>query len=359
MTNFQPHIVFFGCPLDSDEQHEAFLEKQRGHLPLGFSDDPYQYVMELVSQEIPEPLWESRGSLPVPDWLRPMPSPESMPQVTPEAVVEFIDRDGCRQAAESLRQVVASEILPNIPCLIGVDHSLTGGTYSALADRLGVDNLSLVIIDSHTDAVPMGVLAGAIAYDMDTNSNSLYDPTDPLLYNRSDSYNASSFIHHLLKENRVDPKNLFLIGVGDIPDKKVARIKDVRMTQYVETFTRLKRRGVGLLTKKDLTMRPSKLNHLMGRIKTPYVYVSIDMDIGADNALEGVRFHNRRGISEKQIYRLADALRKRIQDGAELAGMDLCEFNPRRAGGPDGTYRIAANLIAKIAFGRNCIRSTG
>jgi arginase family enzyme len=282
-----------------------------------------------------------------------------MSQVTPKAMVAFIDHDGCRQAAESLRQVVSSQILPNIPCLIGVDHSLTGGMYNAMADRLGANNLSLVIIDSHTDAVPMDVLAGAIAYDMESNSNSVYDPEDPLLYNRSDSYNASSFVHHLLAENRVDPKNLYLIGVGDIPDKKVARIKDVRMIQYVETFTRLKRRGVGVLTKKDLTMRPSKLNHLMGRIKTPYMYISIDMDIGADNALEGVRFHNRRGISEKQMYRLADALRKRIDDGIELAGLDLCEFNPRRAGGADRTYRIAANLIANIAFGRNRIQTAG
>ncbi len=352
MTTARPRIVFLGCPLDSDEQHEAFLEKKQGRLPPGFGDDPYEAVMSLISREIPEPLWESMGSLPVPDWLRPMPSLASTAQVTPEAMVRFIDGDGCRRFAESLQEVVAAEILPNIPCLIGVDHSLTGGVYNALVERFGADRLSLVVIDSHTDAIPTGVLAGAVGYDMDTNPHSRYDPADPLLYNRTDAYHASSFVHHLLAEKRVAPRNLYLVGVGDHPDKKTARIKDDRMARYVAAFSRLQRSGVGVVTKKDLTLQPSKFYRLMQRIDTPYVYISIDMDIGAGNALEGVRFRNRRGISEKQIYRLGDALCQCLENGIALAGMDVCEFNPRRAGGSDQTYRIAANLIAQIAFGR-------
>jgi arginase family enzyme len=49
---------------------------------------------------------------------------------------------------------------------------------------------------------------------------------------------------------------------------------------------------------------------------------------------------------------LQDLLRNRVQ----LAGMDVTEINPRRAGdnhatGEDRTYRIAANIIKKFLGG--------
>jgi arginase family enzyme len=44
-----------------------------------------------------------------------------------------------------------------------------------------------------------------------------------------------------------------------------------------------------------------------------------------------------------------------VSKDIQLAGMDVTEINPRRAGrnfasGQDRTYRIAANLIKRIAF---------
>ena len=91
-------------------------------------------------------------------------------------------------------------------------------------------------------------------------------------------------------------------------------------------------------------------------LNTPNLYVSIDMDIGAGNALDGVRFRNWQGINEKQIYSIADLLKEILSKGIRLVGMDLAEFNPRRANpgyltGNDRTYRIASNLIRKLCFG--------
>ena len=93
---------------------------------------------------------------------------------------------------------------------------------------------------------------------------------------------------------------------------------------------------------------PTKVRNILKRIDTPHMYVSIDMDVGAGNALHGVRFTNSRGLNEKQIYR--------ISGGVNLIGMDLTEFNPRSADpssvpSGDRTYRIAANLIRKLCFG--------
>ena len=347
-------VVFLGCPLDPDEKHDSIQEKCSAMRGMGTTDDPYEAVMEIIRREVRAELWEEKGSVSVSDWLRPVPPPEERSRVTAEQFVDFIDRDGCRTFADRLA-VWIDEILPAVPCLIGVDHSLTGGTLRPLARRYGAENLAVVILDSHTDAVPMPVLSDAIQYDIETNPASVYDRNDPLLYHRADSYNASSFLHHLLMEEVVLPRNLYLIGVGDFPDKRAVRIRDERMARYVGVYTALKKRGVTLVTKKECLVNPSKVKTLLGRMSQPYLYVSVDMDIGARNAVEGVRFRDRQGLQERQIYALVDILRGILSRGTRLAGLDVVEFNPRRAGSPfsggDPTYRIAANLIERIAFG--------
>jgi len=75
-----------------------------------------------------------------------------------------------------------------------------------------------------------------------------------------------------------------------------------------------------------------------------------------EDIYSGVRFINRRGLNEKQIYRISELLHERLSGGVNLIGMDLTEFNPRSADpssvpSGDRTYRIAANLIRKLCFG--------
>jgi arginase family enzyme len=258
---------------------------------------------------------------------------------------------------------VMDRIVPHTPCMVAVDHSLTGGVYSALSHHYGPENLSLIIIDSHTDAISMPVLAGAIQYDTQINPSSVHDTKDPFLYNRSDSYNASSFVHHLVMENQVDLKNVFIIGVSDYPEKKFLRIKDPRIKKYTNAYVNLKRRGAKIITQKECKLNFTKIAGLLKKIATPYVYVSIDMDIGANNALDGVRFRNWKGLNESQIYKLTDAVATIFSDSIQLAGMDICEIDSRRAGvvspsGKDRTYEIAANLIRKIIFNPEVSRDT-
>lgn len=257
--------------------------------------------------------------------------------------------------AGEVENFAAERILPAVPCLIGVDHSLTGGLFRALTNRYGTEAVSLIILDSHTDAVPMLNLAEAIQYDAENNPDSVHDAKDPLLYNRPEAYNASSFVHHLVREKRVVPENLYIIGVSDFPDKRAMKIKDPRIRRYVRVFTDLRRQGAKVVTKKNLKTGTAKLKALLRQIDTPYVYVSIDMDIGAANALAGVRFLNYTGLAEKQIHNITDAICATLAGNTQLAGLDVMEFNTRTAGkvlasGLDRTYRIAADLIKKIAF---------
>ena len=348
-------ILFFGCPLDADEKYDAIREKHQQVKTSGGFDDPLDGVLDCLAAEAPAEMMNVLGSLPVPAWLGPRPGQEDRSNLTTENMISFIDGNGCREVADAAGRFAGERVLPDIPCMIGIDHSLTGGVFSALAGHYGTGNLSLVILDSPTDAIPMSVLAGAVQYDAESNPSSVHDSDDPYLYNRPDSYNASSFVHTLLKDKVVAPKNLYILGVSDYPDKKSFRIKDGRIKKYANAYLGLKRKGVTLLTKKECRLNPGKINNIIKKIATPYVYISIDMDIGANNALEGVRFRNQTGLCETDIYKIADALARSVSGSTQLAGIDICEIDPRRAGvmssrGKDRTYDIAATLIKKIVF---------
>ena len=350
--------VFFGCPLDSDERDESVQEKLAAMSCGPKEDDPYAYVMGLIRNEIDQGLWEEIGSLEVPGWLRPIPPAGEKGNINVDSFVSFIDNDGCRTFAEMIGEHVVEKVYPQIPCMVAVDHSLTGGVFKELITLASPEKVSLVVLDSHTDALTAPLLSDAISYDMDHNPDSLYDANDPYINNRPESYNASSFLYHLLADGSVQPKNLYIIGIGDYPPKHSFRIKDPRIKRYCGHYSGLKKRGVTLITKKELMSSPSKVRNILKRIDTPHMYVSVDMDVGAGNALSGVRFTNRRGLNEKQIYRISELLYERLSGGVNLIGMDLTEFNPRSAdpsSDPSGdrTYRIAANLIRKLCFGLN------
>ena len=352
-------VVFFGCPMDSDERDESVQEKLAAISYGPKEDDPYSSVMALIRNEVGQSLWEEIGSLDVPDWLRPIPPAGEKENINVDNFVSFIDNDGCRTFANMIGEHVVEKIYPQIPCMLAVDHSLTGGVFKKLATLASPEKVSLVVLDSHTDALPVSISSGAIAYDMDTNPHSLYNSNDPYLKNRPESYNASSFLYHLLEEGVVQPKNLYIIGIGDYPPKHSFRIKDPRIKRYSGHFSGLKKRGVTLITKKDLLSSPSKVHTIIDHIETPNMYISIDMDIGAGNALQGVRFRNRQGLNEKQIYRLSGLLRNVISKGVRLVGLDLNEFNPRISNygvANDRVYRIASNLIRRICFGLEEIR---
>lgn len=356
IEGLEKKIIFFGCPLDGDERHDSIQEKLALKGFKGAFDDPYEGIMEIVRQEISPKLWEEKGSMDLPGWLRPIPPLADGEKITTEAFVDFMDHGGFETYAQQVGDFIATNIFPYIPCMLAVDHSLTGGALKKLGDLYEPEDISLIVLDSHTDAIPMSVMAGMIQYDIDTNPDTFHDRNDPFLYDRPDSYNASSFIYYLLAEKVVKPQNLYILGISDYPPKHAFRIKDQRVESYVNIFSELKRKGVTLLTKNDLLLSSSKVKSILSRIKTPYVYISIDLDIGARNGVEAVRFLERQGLNERQIYRIIDLLKDLLSRGVRLVGMDFTEINPRRAGrndstGTDQTYRITANIVKRLLLG--------
>ena len=349
-------VVFFGCPLDGDERHESIQEKLSLMGTQGSIDDPYEGIMEIIRREVESELWAEKGSMNVPSWLRPIPSLADKESMTTEAFVDFVDHGGFETYAQQVGDFIGTHVFPDIPCMLAVDHSLTGGAFKKLVELYEPEDISLIVLDSHTDAIPMSVMAGMIQYDIDTNPDTVHDRDDPFLYDRRDSYNASSFLYYLLAEGVLKPQNLYLIGISDYPPKHAFRIKDPRIEDYVNIFSELKRRSVTILTKNDFLISPSKIKNVLSHVKSPYVYISVDLDIGARNGVEGVRFLERQGLNERQIYRLVDFLRGILSKGIRLAGIDLTEINPRKAGsrystGEDKTYQIAANIVRRLLWG--------
>lgn len=354
MTEYKKKIVFLGCPLDCDEQFESITEKYNNILSYTLSDDPYDWIVGLIRQNVSGNSWEKVGSLDVPNWLRPQPSASEMKWLSADNFVNFIESQGCKDYAKLIQEQITQDILPNIPCLVAVDHCLIGGSLQALSNYYGRDNLTIIVLDSHIDGIPLTKTLGAIQYDIETNPNSVYDAKDHLLYDRIDSYNASSFLDQLINNGVIRPDHLYLCGVSDYPPKKAFRINDRRIVNYVSAFSELKKKGANIISKKDCQMNPNRLQILLKQIKTPYVYVSVDMDIGARAAVEGVRFRNRQGLNEQNLYKMVDHVQNILKKGVQLVGMDVTEFNARIAGANfhlgERVYPLAANIIQKLLF---------
>lgn len=349
---FPKKIAFLGCPLDCDEREPAIAEKTN-LAGTAFCGNPYDTLMTLVRPRMPSGSFREMGSMEIPEWLRPVPMNHPAVPLSVEAFVKFIDTGGCRHWAEKVGKAVAG-ILPDIPCLIGIDHSLSAGVIKEISKAYSPKDITLLVLDSHTDAISTNVMEELIAYDIEINPHSIHDPEDPFLMCRPESFNASTFLLFLITEGIIMPENLLIIGPSDLPPKKALRIKDRRVQRYVESFAALRKRGVKLLTKADLISSPSKIKAHIASINTPYLYVSVDMDIGARNALEGVRFTDRAGINESQILAIVREIGKTLKGRAALAGMDICEFNPRAellasAHSQDRTLPIAAEIISILS----------
>ena len=104
------------------------------------------------------------GRFPVPSWLWPKPKQSDLPLVTAKSLGDFFDSGGLLKIVRQLQSFVTESVLPEIPIMIGIDHSATAGVVSALAEKYGPEMLSVVVLDQHFDAIPLSVrLAGAHA----------------------------------------------------------------------------------------------------------------------------------------------------------------------------------------------------
>jgi arginase family enzyme len=233
--------------------------------------------------------------------------------------------------------------------MLGIDHSATAGVLSALAEKYGAKMLSVVVLDQHFDAVPLSArLAGA------AQNNPKSFPDTPFAGQNipvgfSDHFCCGNFWAYLMDNGNVLPENLLFIGVADYPNHETDPKGDSYRTCYLDyeeqgchffPLWNFKGKYIDTLTR-----------FLREKITTPYVYVSLDLDVGSYNSIHAARYMDRQGIGKKNLMDIAgliadDCRRKRFQ----IIGLDIMEFNMHFLGirTPQGINDSTLDLVKEF-----------
>lgn len=351
-------MFLFGIDLNPDERSESVNRKLEYIKSLEFKGiddgflDPCEAMKFLLRDEISKSQIQNAGKIPVEYWLTSKPKFRDL--VSVENYVFFVDSNGCKEYAVKVKDFVKNEVLPDSPIMIGVDHSSTGGALYALSQEFGPENLSVIVLDSHFDAILPTIRCNLVQYDLETNPDSKFGHSDPFIKNRSNSFNYDSFLFFLTKDRIILPENLVVFGVSDYPPPRARSIKDERVKDFLDAYFGLERQGVGIVTKKEINKRgiAASINPIFEKIKTPYVYVSLDIDVGATSALIGCRHLDVKGLSRKQILAIGRALNRTFsRKNIRLVGFDVMETDvykagqKKRNGKRDRTYEIESEFI--------------
>jgi arginase family enzyme len=349
-------VQVLGSPLDVLDGEEKVEMKRAyiGALAAGREPhpnflDPYEALIHL-DPFLSGNACERAGKVPIETWLTPKPVVADLPLVTSASYKAFLEGNGCAWYSEVAGNFV-SEILPNPFLMIGVDHSQTGGIVRTLSRRLGAEQLSVVILDAHLDMFDFELLYPVQRVLMAKDGYNF--PRQPL-YNNS-FYGCGSFLKSLIEERAVFPENLFVIGVTDYP-KQIPRDAEIQeVGQYIQTYMTVIEAGVNVVPKVQAESSEDGLFQVLNRIKTPYVYVSIDMDVGAFSTSHAVRFLNTVGMEEAGLYRTVKTIRDVLEaKHLKCLGMDLMEMDVHFAGTILGgvmerSYEIASWIIHMLA----------
>jgi len=339
-------IVVFGVPLDPDEREEVVIKKHDTALRSKLKEkDPYSAICEKIP-------FKKRllGNAPVESWLTPFPSEEELFMCTVENYVAFIDCDGCWEYTKAVRDSMRELVSDRRSLMVAVDHSVACASMIHSAEKYGKDDLGVVIFDSHFDAILPTYRCGLIQYDIDTNPNSPFDPNDPFVYGRPDSFNADSFLFKLLEDGYILPENVMVVGVSDYPSKKSEKIDDERVGRYLELYHGFEEKGVKVISKERF--RANRKSFDMGQLDVGHLHVSLDVDVGSRMALHGARFIDYKGLSEREIFSLLNSIRSSKSSivSADINEIDVWKAGLMYSGKKDRTYDISLKM-ANAIFG--------
>jgi len=356
-------LACFGIALDcTDDPLKVALRRRyaQNRFPwkLVFSD-PYDGLTHHLDDLFDSFCCEKVGKIGVESWLTPTPTLDDLSLITPVNYTVFMDGNGCREYSSKVEYFVESRVSPGIPVMIAADHSMTGGVLSGLKRRYAPKDVTVFILDSHFDAFSIRQTANVVKYSkekyphyMNVLCGSEFPTLDIDHISIPESYNCSTFLRYLLREGTILPENLVVIGVSDYPTEELGR--NVYTKEYADAYFEYERNGVVFIPKCDLQRGniDKILDGVLGDRETPCAYVSLDVDVGAVSAIQGARFMNVVGISEKLLYTLMSSLGKRIsQYEKKLVGFDVCEIDAYLAGRclndriDDRTYEVVSKAV--------------
>jgi arginase family enzyme len=348
----QPKV--FGVALDvSDDEKtlrlkHAYMEaRQRGM--CDFDTDPYD-ALALFLSDANERI-AAAGKVSIPTWLSPRPDISDSLLVKKENMESFVASGGLLECSRVVKKYVKETILPDMPVMLGVDHSATGGVVSALCEALGKENLSILVLDQHFDGLPVSLrLEPELLSGLDAER-----PPDqrPLGMHDDDAYCCGNFWKHLIDSGTVCPEHLLFVGVSDYPEQQVPAEWEHFRNNYLK-FEQLGCRFFPL--KKFEGPYQGELEAFIdAHIATPYLYVSLDLDVGAYQCVHAARYMDNIGIDKDALMHIAHSLTGlcRAKD-IKLVGLDVMEFNMHFLGlkylgdKRDETLTVAADFIKRM-----------
>jgi len=315
--------IFGGAldPLSSPERLNlklAYIDFTKKHPGIDKNSDPYDLMREFLIKEMPYlngNVWF--GKLKIESWLTPKPKLEDIKLLNTETLSNFLRKNGCWDYALMVSDYVNKKILPSIPVMIGVDHSLTGGVIMGLSKYY--DRLNVIVLDAHFDALRYQDVnpPSQLPLPVHCHSNPFNRKPKRITY-----YECGNFISYLIEKKIIRPKNLWVLGVQDgiLESLRMGYEHKKGERAQIEEYRRLVKRGVHLISKTDLVYEKFFLE-LSGPI-----YLSIDMDVGSLSSIYSARFMNCFGLTRdefiKSLYNLSLAFRK---SGFPLVGLDIME----------------------------------
>jgi len=302
-------IKIFGAALDALSSVERVNLKQayvqhvrnRTFIEERFKD-PYDFVRDVAGRKVLNHHIKWLGKIPIPSWLTPKPQRSDSSRLSVNSLDKFLESDGCWDYAVMVADYINKRICPGIPVMIGVDHSLTGGSIMALTRRH--PNLNVVILDAHFDVM---------------NSERGDEAGRPMDY-----YGCGNFLDRLLKREIIPPEDLWVIGVQDEICRELTGKRDSggRLDRSAGSVKKWRGKGVHIVFKEEVQTSHFKLD-----LKGP-TYLSIDMDVGSMSSIYSARFMNSYGLNTGEFLQLLRKVLKSIHSSRHpLVGLDVMEFD--------------------------------
>lgn len=322
-------IKIFGVPLD------ALPSPERVNLKLAYINylrnetfnkreikDPYDFIKHYITKSISlNNKIEWAGKISIPSWLTPKPKVRDLPKLSIDKLNKFLRNNGCLEYTLMIADYIDKEIYPNMPVMLGVDHSLTAGSIMALAKRH--PNLNVIILDAHVDVMSADGIYLEDGQSGKTMFNSLNDGKTKFETILS-YYECGNFLNYLLEKGIISPKNLWILGVQDGIYREIKQMGNSQQNLDLDALPIKKWMGEGVhvIFKDEVKSSKFKID-----LNGP-TYLSIDMDIGSLSSIYSARFMNSYGLNREEFLQLLNKVSRFIEASrCPLVGLDIMEFD--------------------------------
>jgi len=319
--------------------------------------DPYEAFL-MHSSILTEQKFLKIGKFPIDSWLTPKPKLEDSHLINQFNFSKFTNDGLLKPISDKLKRYITTSVLPDIPLMVGVDHSLTGGVLTALSKEYGPENLLVLIFDAHFDGLPANISIDIAKYTNDHPNE--VNPLIPEYYYSQmegreirNTYTCASFLNNLINAKIIRPENLIIFGCQDYPDEKYRALDDPRIVEFVEFYDTMENNGVKFIPKAETSQMLDKLKQILkDRVKSNF-YLSFDVDVGALKEIIACRFRNALGLDQSTILSAAKIINNTVKTADnKLVGLDVMEIETYllkkvfpKSGREDQTIEVVDNFL--------------